>query len=808
MNEPLRASYGAIENRHDLLSCSDDSEVLPRELLGLTDKPSGHLAADEIWWPAVGCGPVGDWWVIWWTMPDETTTRGGMVRSNVLLWPIHEIAKVNDLSPYIKEISCLDNIPAVSDDLLQATSEGLVATQSKIKIVSNLEEWPNLIIKIWKCLWPEARKNFSVKPLINPPQSNITSLFPSLVCVPLSCVNRWSSLKPIIIAAGDFSPNRASKYLIDGTDDVLDEILSECTSRNSEISFLATVARAADRLDALRKNSSVQSALDLLRTLIFLAPEANAAIKLKKEALQHLCKKLPYSDESKILSLANLSSDALPKDILPTRELHEWSYRCIASLDLLTANKLFCRLVDQSAQLWWRQSITQGIKQFLEMKTPDSYASLVMWLGIKGSTKLLKPISQLDTGDEKAVLSIVSNNSMNMESIANLKIACVELGWPSLHAWCLIQAISVDDVFEAQRECMPNYSIGMEYLIEQLPGKVVIDEAITTPDDTFIKRVAKRTSKEPELLIGLDIRVSAGIKLWTEHILIGGCHWPFGSAKNDAKLALIDAILLGNKPVTFEQLAVEIAATVFSHPSRAEIWGHLSAKESKVLANALVGAYVNNVNEGGVPQKPELPYLLAVIEYLNDIDLISPQLLVHCLAWDTQFDEKVIIKWLSKTAILEWRLFASALGRIVNNKRWGVVADYLYDETFSYKAKKTELKSATIECANLLNYWKKSIVSLKNGRNSSIDDMCMATRVGELGAKLAYSRLEYIWHKANGDSKHLQTFGDAGQQWSDAARKADRGAIKGGLSTLVNVLLDDSPYNSDLLELKSILDQR
>ncbi len=808
MNEPLRASYGAIENSHGLLSCSDESEVLPRELLGLTDKPPGHLAYGEIWWPALGCGPVGDWWAIWWTVPDETTSRGGMVRSNVLLWPIHEIGKVNDLSSYIKEISCLDNIPAVSDELLQATSEGLVATQSKIKIVSNLDEWPNLIIKIWKRLWPEAREVFSVKPLINPPQSGITGPFPCLVCVPSSCVNQWYSSRPIIITAGDFSPNRASKYLIDGTDDVLDEILSECTSRNSEISFLTTVARAADRLDALRKNSSVQSALDLLRTIIFLAPEENVAIKLKKEALQHLRKKLPHSDESKILSLANLDRGALPKDLLPVRELHEWSYRCIADLDLFTVNKLLCRLVDKSAQLWWRESIAQGVKQFLEMKTPDSYANLVMWLGIEGATKLLKPIIQLDTGDEKAVLSIVSNNSMNVESLANLKIACVELGWPSLHAWSLIQAISVDDVFEAQRGCMPNYSIGMDYLVEQLPGKVVIDEAITTSDDIFIKRVAKRTSKEPELLIGLDIRVSAGIKLWTEHILIGGCHWPFGSAKNDAELALIDVILLGNKPIIFDQLATEIADTVFSHPRRTEIWGHLSAKESKLLSKALVDLYVSNIDDEGTYQQPETPYLLAVIEYLSDTDLISPKLLVHCLEWKTEFNEKTIIQWIGKTSCSEWQSFASVLGRVVNRNRWRIVAEHLYDVTFSYKAQKTELKLATVECVHLLSSWQKGVVSFKRIGKHSNEGMCIATRVGEVGANLAYNRLEHIWHKANGDSKHLQTSGDSGFRWVDAARKAECGALEDGLSTLVRVLLDDFPYNPALLELKSILEQK
>lgn len=808
MNEPLKVIYGEIDNSHGLLSCSDNSEVLPRELLGLTDKPPGHLASGEIWWPAVGCGPVGNWWAIWWTIPDETSSRGGMVRSNVLLWPIHEIAKVNDLSPYIKEISGLDNLPAVSDELLQATSEGLVATQSKIKIVSNLNEWPNLISKIWKRLWPEAREVFSVKALINPPQSSITDSFPCLVCVPPSCVNQWYSLKPVIIAADNSLSSRASKYLIEGCDDVLDEVLSECAPRKPEISFLTTIARAADRLDTLRKSSTVQSALDLLRTIVFLAPEANTAIKLKKEALQHLRKKLPHSDESKILSLANLDGDALPKKLLPVKELQEWIYRCISGLDLFTVNKLLCRLTDKSAELWWRESITQGVKQFLEMRTPDSYANLLMWLGIEGATKLLTPIIKLGSNDEKAILSIVCNKSMNEESLTNLKMACVGLSWPSLHAWSLIQDISVDDVFEAQRGCMPDYAAGMEYLIGQLPGKVVIKEAITTSNDTFIKRVAKRTSKEPELLIGLNIRSSAGIKLWTEHILIGGCHWPFGSEKNDAELVLIDAILLGNKPIVFAKLAAEIAATVFSHPRRTEIWRHLSAKESKLLSEALVDLYVSNINKGGTYQQPETPYLLAVIEYLGDTDLISPKLLVHCLEWETEFNEKTIIQWIGKTSCSEWQSFSSVLGRIVNDKRWRIVAEHLYNVTFSYKAQKTELKLATIECVHLLGSWQKGVVSLKSFGKPSNEDMCIANRVGEVGANLAYNRLEYIWHKANGDSKHLQISGDSGFRWADAARKAELGALEDGLNTLVRVLLDDFPYNPDLLELKSILEQK
>ena len=81
----LRARYGVKDNGHALLWQNDSSVKLPPSLLGLSDRPQGYEQPGEQWWPSVGCAPLSEYWALWWTVPDNSAQRGGMVRSEVAI---------------------------------------------------------------------------------------------------------------------------------------------------------------------------------------------------------------------------------------------------------------------------------------------------------------------------------------------------------------------------------------------------------------------------------------------------------------------------------------------------------------------------------------------------------------------------------------------------------------------------------------------------------------------------------------------------------------------------------------------------
>ncbi len=104
MIRPLRVRYGAQDNMHGLMEWEGHPARPPAALLGLTDKPPGSYSPGERWWPSVGCGPVENWWALWWTRPDEQALRGGMVRSDVLLWRLDEVGAVESLLPALETL--------------------------------------------------------------------------------------------------------------------------------------------------------------------------------------------------------------------------------------------------------------------------------------------------------------------------------------------------------------------------------------------------------------------------------------------------------------------------------------------------------------------------------------------------------------------------------------------------------------------------------------------------------------------------------------------------------------------------------
>jgi len=182
---PFRASYGVKNNSHALLHTNCTESQLPYELLGLTDKPPGTGTLGECWWPSVGCGPIGEWWTLWWTLPDENAERGGMVRSEVMLWPLNEIGLVNDLRPAMKELSGLD-ISEPNVKVLHCIAEELISGKHEPVVLQDLENWPGYITALWSQLWPSARQNLSMRVVLSPPQGGESISPPWMYCIPQS----------------------------------------------------------------------------------------------------------------------------------------------------------------------------------------------------------------------------------------------------------------------------------------------------------------------------------------------------------------------------------------------------------------------------------------------------------------------------------------------------------------------------------------------------------------------------------------------------------------------------------------------
>ncbi|MDD5277337.1 MAG: hypothetical protein PHR16_14810 [Methylovulum sp.] len=803
---PLRAKYGAKGNRHDLLEWQGHPTPLPSELLGLTDMPCGTFAPGVCWWPSVGCEPLGDWWALWWTVPDSDAPRGGMVKSEVALWPFAEIGHVADLRPVMASLAGLDTISPTPTDLLSAVAEALVTSETgKPPIVVGLEAWPSIIADLWLRLWPEARQTFSARVALSPPQGGESVAPPWLFGIPSTRSSEWSRHRLITVGSASKTSNRAAAWLMGNDDPTFETIKTACHFRAADLKSLGKIARAADHLDKMQNARQPQQALDFLRTLVILAPDINTAEALKAEALQIVSDGLANGSATWVMSLANLGP-ALPEAHLPTSSLSLWTSQNAPILSTTESAKLLEKLSPSRAESWWQRAMQNSLSEGLANPDYRWEKAALYWLSLEGCAEVLKEILPATEKLETALLTTTSDTTLSTLELQQIRTQTIERHWSRLHAWTATKLFSANDAFQKQRTFSGNPLPGLAYLVEHLSGLAVIQETITNPDNQLISLVAQRTAKEPQLLQDLDVSHSAWCKLWAAHVNTGGTLWPANANREILGNGLLDAVLTGDEsPVLIAKLAEDLAELAFCHPRRAELWSKLSNAGCKALLPYVADILIGQCNAGQTVTMLE-PQLVAAVVIQARKTRPSVKVLAVLLFWNVQLNEQEVVTWLSSYARMDWdTTAATTVANAALSRRWKQVAEKLY-HLYRYN-NLTNLKPAIVICQNLLSFLPRLWLTFDApSQSQSAKNMQMLILgVAELGADLAPYDLVSIWERAGGKQKQLKIEGSPAQQWQEAAKLAYQGGLQEGLLGLVKELKEKLPNNPQLHEIEKII---
>lgn len=807
MIQPLRARYGAKDNSHGLLEWDAQPGSLPPELLGLTDKPPGSHAPGERWWPSLGCGAIGDWWALWWTAPDDTASRTGMVRSEVALWRLEEVGAVVDLRPVLMSLSGLETIAATPPALLGAVAEALVSSESKRPpVVADLEAWVGIIADLWVRLWPEARRGFSARVAVSPPQGGESVAPPLLYCVPTQRLPEWSVFSVVHVNSGVKPISRAALCLVGADDATFNEVLAACKSISGDLKRLGAVGRAADRLDKLRESSKPQDALDLLRTLAVLAADPNTATNLKVEALRALNHGFTTAQPDLVFLLKNLNPISLPSDSLPEAALSTWVSLQAPRLSLEEAKQLLAGLEENQAQAWWQQSVRQALSA--ELANPDKHwaKSALNWLGLPDCAEILNDIISATEKVEAALLA-VAEASLAEAALRQLQAQTKARQWPTLHAWVVMTAYSPQEAFRLQRKFSDPALTGLRYLIEHLPGSAMIGEVLSTPDNQLLQLAAQRTAREPQLLQDLDVSHAAWRSLWAAHIAAGGTCWPPKAKPEILGAKLLDTLLAGEQepPGLIVALAKDLADIAFNHSGRARLWTVLNSGSCAALLPLVADVLIGKCNAGLAVASIE-PQLAEQTLKQHRSTQSSLKVFVVLLSSNASLEEQDLIRCLLSSTRIDWQpAIAVSVGQVVSDRRWNKAAEKIYDKFMSGSI--PELLPVVDGCQALLSRWQRVLLAFKAGNKRQTPEMTesLARRVAELGAELAPEELGDIWERAGGKRKHLKTGSSPASQWQEAARLAQNGKLKGGLLALATELKETHPYNESLIELVEII---
>ncbi|NMM03526.1 hypothetical protein HHL24_37315 [Paraburkholderia sp. RP-4-7] len=789
MTGPFRARYGAADNKHTLLDFDGKGEP-PRVLLGLTDKPPGTYRPGDLWWPAVGFGPVGDSWALWCTRPDDEATRAGMVTSQVLIWPIEEIGEVEDLTPFIAQVS--GEPPALpAGHMAEVVAQAIIDADQRAPVVPGLLNWPGLIATLWRQLPAADRKVFSGRVMLSPPQHGSDDRC-SLFCTPDGRAAQWPADR-LVDARLTEPVSRAARWLA-GQEDSGVALIVQALSDQPILQRINTVARAAERLDALRTAPSPEGAILLLRPLILLAPSKDRLTELKTEALAAIAAGMEGANVGVVRSMANIDDSALP-ELGPVRAaLTRWVVRHMPDLDAEDLVSVVDALAPGRSCEWWKQTVQAAITDHLQSLSWRT--ALFHWLSSPACRQALAGNWGLE-GLESDMIAVAQTSDVPPSHDASGMLeTCTVFGWSTLHAmmcggiWTLCDAL-------VRQLSFPGDSVpGLQWLVGHADGAQLVAAAVALNDDGLRQCVAGRTVGEPGLLATMNAG-PAWLVLWVQHVTLGGQPWPRGldtAATCRLLLQELDSVEL--TPALLHAIGDELAACILDSPKRSELWTRLPADLRRRVAQVALA----KVNAGEVYAKPEEP-LLGQLVAIAKAQRISAAALLLFLGWTAAVCEGDALGWVAR---MQWDSHAAAIGERIDALGWNRVAEALYAASWGDRA----VVPAALACRHLLSSYQRIVLEFRAKYSVSFGPKevdALDDRIVTLGATIADDRLKDFWVRAGGDVARLGLHTYPRDRWRDAVRAARHGALHGGLLSLVDQILEDYPNNEEFHNIRAIL---
>jgi hypothetical protein len=808
-NYPLRASYGVKNNSHDLLAFNGNHSDLPSNLSGLTDRPPGHLISGERWWPSVGFTPLGDWWALWWTVPDDDAVRAGMVKSEVALWPLDMVPQIKDLAAVMQTLNGGNRIVPPSQGMLIATASALLSSPSDTPVVTDLDAWPGLLVALWERLWPEARKHFSARVAVMPLSNGRSIGQPTLLAIGQGQENKWPSTAIIKVSTITESASSAVNWLIGIDDSVITELLNECPLASTSFSDLNRLGRIADGLVTLRQGSDLQVAIRTWRALVVMAPKAVVATKQKEELLRIISRELPNVTLQSVRSLRNIKEENLLSSSVPKLELKNWILEHLPGMDFDLALPLLVDFSENEAEQWWTDSVKNALTFGLNATEKQFSTLFFFWLCHAKNSTALSNLLDNHSKIEISFLEIAERSMLNKEQLSTLRHNCQSMGWSRLHGWALFHSSTAKDALLMQLEFTSEPELGLKILVEKIPSQKLIVAAVEVNDSRLFTLVAHRTVANPTLLVSLDLSIAGWRSLWTQHVLAGGEAWPTNVEKKKEIDKFLNAAYSENySSGVIKRLAKDFAEPALHFSERARLWEKLHAEDKIELLNETAAAFLEFVMQA-IPMDPPEQILREAIFNIADKRILSARTIGLLLNWDLKFHEERALRWI--TRIEDWNEGEQGLGRLVLSRRWSKIADDLLQR---YKLKKNNSIFVVLsECSSLLGFFDRLTIKENTANdltsNSSLEDSDELVRyVADLGAKYEPLRLDVIWQRAGGQLHQLEQNGTPKDKWFLAIKKADSGTLQNGLIGLVKELKEELPFNSEICRVYDFLNKK
>ncbi|PRY35997.1 hypothetical protein CLV58_113128 [Spirosoma oryzae] len=806
-------------------------------LTAFTDRPSGIPAGIQMS-PYISGMNHGTKFIFVRTITDYSASRGGMVFSHALIIDIHDLSFVNNLKhlfalfvtskPEVFEKLQPISLPLMVDEHQslpdsptmdsQEIVAGLIENQSPVIFCGELPAFEEAIAAIWKGLPVSLRESLTFTVAFSP--NNLDSKKKIVYVQPsLATAFRKTAVtggKDKMIAT---NLTEVEKYILTRrAENDFESFIRTLQVSMSDWSILNPTVKAYQLYVKLKSDISPNEARLLLRLIARISPAPTSGSDIKNQVLEYVANSIRRGQDTNVKALKNLTLHEFHKgEILLGWSIKEFLLSMLTGKLVIDQQLILdlYRAVDSIPEAnWWSELIAEILTIYSSSAEPSAIRVLWKLLG-----HIDAPIASIlkRVPTDSATSDLLSTHlplDLSKAAADNIALFIKPRNWFLLHAKLLLIArplnIAVTEQYLLEFTSTDSLFIGTKFLVPKLSDTDLLELCKKFEDDIFISDYATRSVRSGVLLNPLDIHINVWLRIWAAS-LDKTKNLSHGIIDLSQKAADIFSELLKGKNIPVKILAMLAESehsNLVDNKHREELWIKIPSPIRSRFINATAQAFLTRIAQGEKLSTPEQ-------ELVNEIrrDSVITQFLwnyrqridavLNVYECIPGLRDNFLADYIARYTSPLYEGLSIHLGRVIATKTFTLSARQVFEKAKDDRS----YHPALSVCRSLISIGFFEMIRHGHLLGRVVSESEIYSKLLEVTIRL-YDRgpeENDIWKRAGGENSKLSNNFSREQNWRNAIEMLRSGS--GGkhltVKSLLRIMLEDHPNNSDLRELSN-----
>lgn len=826
-----QAIYGDKFGSYALLKTSlTDIELAKRicNVTDLIDRPS----SGQLNQPVFRGFAFNDSYIFIKTFPDnDPSVRRGRVLSHTLIVEQDDLNQLNDLeklfSHFLSEPNknlelhqiLLDEINSVSTQIINPISRE-AATINGLLDLSDFENtlvwigeegYLSFITHVWSQLNGNIRATVKLGIGFSPQKVDTQHL--NILYVQEEYTNKWHTSNYYIVDKTDTGilESKAS-FLLAGNKDKarpLNDLIDTFGIIPGKIEDLAYLEKVVSTYKDLSIITDINQLIVFCDLISKYSPDERVAKTEKKRTLIQITSCIANATSKQIIALKDAEWSGFPNaQQLIGNQVAYWVEKNLFNSRVNESiTSVIAKAFDPENKIqWWKKAVTGSLKTVLENWKP-AYA-IAIWNWFVADHALVKTLRSLIPTTIDVESHLVDNwPKPGPELAQEIKSFAKYRKWLTLHGLSALQLYSPEKSISHQLkiDTLQGHTSALQKMGELIDDKNFIQLTVNIGESRLIEISGRKVVNNTSLLSRIDAKNANWRQIWLSSIEQGNQPWKGISKPTTVLFDLFGEMLKGE--IIDPQLLSFLSNSDFNDLSdfkqRAEVWKHISGN--------VKDGFLNGTALGCVKLLDRKSISLDDFEEEIRIRLTSTASIKQVIEDQTiKVSTKIsLFEDLSTLGEAEFLLFlnispfstaeSTRIGKLVLRNNWRKIADIIADKIST----RTDLNPALAECQSLLAFFKRLSLSFLGYLSESVS----TEKWWSAFTKQCYSLYSNgptemgLWERAGGKNYDLPTKGTGREIWINAITKMRNGISDVDIQKLLQEMIEDYPFNTELRQL-------